>query len=186
MPSAKFIFPRNFDIIPKGQNFTAQIAISHLETGWFTNPQKTYMTGPQEVNSSGDVMGHSHITIDALTGFGQTTPTDPKNPAFFQGLNLPAVNGVLSYVVGGDKLSPGYYRISVSHSASNHQPGASNRGHLPEWQRRVLPIVTLESVVALPVARRGATGDMVYVSIHRSANPTMRQSNLISSQFSVV
>jgi len=179
MPSAKFISPQNFATLPRDQNVTVQIAISHLETGWFTNPLKTYMSSPQEVNTSGDVIGHSHVVVDVLTGFNQTTPTDPKNPAFFQGLNSPAVNGVLSVVIGGG-FPAGYYRIAVIHATANHQPSASNRSHLPE-KRRVLLIPALKSVVALPVARRGATGDMVYVSTPRSANSTVRQPDLIAS-----
>ena len=177
MPSAKFISPQNFATFPRNQNITVQIAISHLETGWFTNPLKTYMTSPQDVNMSGDVLGHSHVTVDALTGFNQTTPTDPRNPAFFQGLNSPAVNGVLSVVIGGG-LPAGYYRIAVSHAGANHQPSASNRNNLPD-QRRASLIAALKCVVALPVARRGATDDMVYVSIRRSVDPTIRQSDLI-------
>ena len=142
------------------------------------------MSSPQEVNMNGDVMGHSHIVVDELIGgFDQMTPTDPRTPRFFMGLNAPPVNSVLSTVVSG--LTAGYYRVAVFHSGANHQPSASNRGHLPE-QCRVLLIPALECVVALPVAQRGATGDMIYVSIHRSVNPTMRQSDLISSQFSVV
>jgi hypothetical protein len=123
MPSAKFIFPPNFETLAKNKDFTVQVAISHLETGWFTNPQTTYLSSPQEVNSSGDIMGHSHIVIESITGFGQTTPTNPKNFMFFKGLNDPAVNGILSTVVSGG-LPAGYYRIAAIHSGANHQPSA--------------------------------------------------------------
>jgi len=139
MPSCKFIFPPNFAVLTKKENFTVQIAINHLQTGWFTNPQKNYMSAPQEVNGDGDVIGHSHIVIQALTGFGQTTPTDPKTFVFFKALNDPAVNGVLSTVVGGG-LPVGYYRIAVINLATNHQS------------------------IAVPVAQRGALDDMVYFS----------------------
>jgi len=140
MPSSKFIFPPNFAALAKGQEFTVQLAISHLDTGWFTNPTYTYMSAPQEVNANGDVIGHSHIVIEKLTGFGQTTPMDPTKFAFFKGLNDPAVNGVLSVNVTAG-LPAGYYRISAIHTAMNHQP------------------------IALPVAQRGASGDMVYFSV---------------------
>jgi hypothetical protein len=123
MPSAKFIFPPNFAAVTKGETFTVQLAISHLETGWFTNPQTTYMAAPVEVNASGDVIGHSHIVIEQVTGFGQTTPTDPKSFAFFKALNSAAVDGVLSTDVTGG-LPAGYYRITAFHTAANHQPSA--------------------------------------------------------------
>ena len=130
MPSAKFIFPTNFGTIPVNQTFTVQVAIQHLDTGWFTNPDKTYMSGPQEVNAAGDVMGHSHVVIELLTGFNQTTPTDPKDFKYFKGLNGPAVNGVLSCDVPSDRLGVGYYRIAVIHSGANHQPSTWNYGLL--------------------------------------------------------
>jgi len=121
MPSAKFIFPKNFETVVKNKTFTVQLAINHLETGWFTNPQNTYMSSPQVVNGGGDVMGHSHLVIERLTGFNQTTPTDPKTFEFFKALNDPAVNGTLSCVVTGG-LPAGYFRIAAFHTGMNHQP----------------------------------------------------------------
>ena len=70
-------------------------------------------------------MGHSHVVVQQLTGFGQTTPTDPTKFAFFKALNNPAVNGVLTGDVTGG-LPAGYYRIAVFHSGMNHQPSASH------------------------------------------------------------
>jgi len=122
MPSSKFLFPPNFVTLGKGRTFTVQVVISHLEAGWFTNPQETYMSAPVELNANGDVIGHSHIVVEALSGFGQTTPTDPRNFTFFKALNDPAAaNGVVSTEVTGG-LPAGYYRISVFHTGANHQP----------------------------------------------------------------
>jgi len=140
LPSAKFIFPPNFAALAKHTMFTIQVAISHLETGWFTNPDTTFLSAPLVVNANGDIMGHSHVVIELLTGFGQTTPTVPKHFVFFKGLNLPAANGVLSTNVTGG-LPAGYYRIAVINSGANHQP------------------------IASPVSQRGAMGDMVYFSV---------------------
>jgi hypothetical protein len=159
MPSAKFIFPPNFEVLAKGRAFTIQLAINHLETGWFTNPDTTYMSAPLAVNSNGDIMGHTHVVVEKLTGFGQTIPTYPKEFVFFKGLNLPVVNGVLSTNVTGG-LPAGYYRIAVLHSGANHQP---SERYLPR-HRIFLLIAACESSVATPVAQRGALGDMVYVS----------------------
>jgi hypothetical protein len=65
-------------------------------------------------------IGHSHIVIQQLTGFDQTTPTDTRTFVFFDTLNDPAVNGILTSNVGG--LPAGYYRIAAFHSGANHQP----------------------------------------------------------------
>jgi len=121
MPSAKFIFPPNFAAVTANEMFTVKIAIRHLETSWFTNPNTTYMAAPVGVNAGGDVFGHSHIVIDKLTGFDQTEPTDPRYFHRFEPLNNPAVDGVLSFdLIGG--LEAGYYRIATFHTGANHQP----------------------------------------------------------------
>lgn len=125
IPSAKIIFPPNFEALAKNSTFTVQVAVNHLETGWFTNPDTTFLSAPVVVNANGDVMGHSHVVVEKLSGFGQTTPTNPMSFVFFKGLNLPAVNGVLSTNVTGG-LPAGYYRIAVIHSGANHQPSTCN------------------------------------------------------------
>ena len=127
MPSAKFIFPPNFAALTKGESFTVQLAINHLETGWFTNTAETYMSNPTRVNADGDVLGHSHIVIQQLTGFGQTTPLDTSKFVFFKAMNDAAVNGVLSIDVAGG-LPSGYYRIAAFHSGTNHQPSGYTSG----------------------------------------------------------
>ena len=121
MPSSKFVFPPNFAAIKAGETFTVKIIVTHLDTGWFTNPGTTYMAAPITVNAAGDVFGHSHIVIDRLTGFGQTTPTDPRNFVFFRALNDPAVGDFQSVDVTGG-LPAGYYRITTFHTGANHQP----------------------------------------------------------------
>jgi len=130
MPSAKFIFPPNFAAVTKGETFTVQLAINHLETGWFTNPAETFMSAPTQVNSNGDVIGHSHIVIQQLTGFGQTTPLDTKKFTFFKAMNSAAVNGVLSIDVTNG-LPSGYYRIAAFHAGSNHQPSGYTPSLVP-------------------------------------------------------
>jgi len=140
LPSSKFIFPPNFAAVAKNQPFTVQVAVNNLETGWFTNPANTYLSAPQEVNMDGNILGHSHIVIERLSGFGQTTPPNPRNFDFFKGLNDRTVGGVMQGDVTPG-LSAGYYRITLIHTAMNHQP------------------------VVLPIAQHGAMGDMVYFSV---------------------
>ncbi|KAL1952432.1 hypothetical protein VTO73DRAFT_1581 [Trametes versicolor] len=141
MPSSKFVFPKNGATIPANQNFTIQMAISHLETGHFVNANENYFSAPQVVNSAGDIQGHSHVVVDKLTSLDQTTPTDPLNGfVFFKGLNDPAANGVLSTVVAGG-LPAGTYRLASINSAANHQP----------------------ALVA--IAQHGSLDDMVYFTV---------------------
>jgi len=140
MPSAKFIFPPNFAAVQANETFSIKIAINHLDTGWSTSSQTSYMSAPVVVNAGGDVMGHVHVVIEHVTGFGQTTPTDPRTFVFYRMVAGLAVNGVLSSDVTGG-LPAGYYRIATWSVGANHQP------------------------IASPVAQRGTMGDMVYFSV---------------------
>ena len=121
MPSAKFVFPKNGQTIDANTNFTLKMAINHLNTGFFTNPDKTYFAAPQAVDNQGNVKGHSHVVVEALPALDTTNPTDPTKFAFFKGLNDKAKGGVLSVDVPGG-LPKGVYRIASINSAANHQP----------------------------------------------------------------
>jgi hypothetical protein len=146
MPSAKFIFPPNGGTIQANTNFTVQMAIQGMQTGFFVNADANYFAAPQQVNAQGQVQGHSHVVIEALSSLTQTTPTDPTKFAFFKGLNNPATNGVLSAAVAGG-LPAGTYKISSINTAANHQP------------------------VLVPVAQHGSLDDVVYFTVTNNGQP---------------
>ena len=146
MPSSKFVFPKNGQTIAANQDFTIQMAVAHLNTGFFTNPNENYFAAPQTVDSAGDINGHSHVVVEQLTALDQTTPTNPAKFAFFKGLNDKAQNGVLSVAVAGG-LPAGVYRLASINSAANHQP----------------------ALVA--IAQHGSLDDMVYVSAESPVAP---------------
>lgn len=121
MPSSKFKNPKNLDTIPANKNFTITMAIQGMETGNFVNAQQNYFAAPQQLNSKGQIVGHSHVVIEAIDSLTQTTPTDPTKFAFFLGLNAAATNGVLTAVVANG-LPAGTYRLASINTAANHQP----------------------------------------------------------------
>ena len=139
MPSSKFTFPTNGAVIQENTAFTISMAIQNLETGNFVNANANYFSAPQQVTTSGNVVGHSHVVIDFLDSLNQTTPTNPTRFAFFKGLNAAADNGVLTAAVT-QGLPAGAYRLSSINTAANHQP----------------------ALVA--VAQHGSLDDQVYVS----------------------
>jgi len=141
MPSAKFVFPQNNDnSLVENTSFTIQLAIQNLQTGSFVNPDENYLAAPHQLNPQGQIIGHSHIVVQALSSINQSTPLDPKAFAFFQGVNSPAVNGILSAKVTGG-LPAGSYRVASMVAAANHQP------------------------VIVPVAKRGSPDDAVYITV---------------------
>jgi len=142
MPSAKFVFPSNGAVIPGNKAFTIQMAISHLTTGNFVNAASNYFSAPQQVDASGDIIGHSHVVVESLTSLNQTVPTDPTKFAFFKGLNAAANNGILTADVTSG-LAPGAYRLASINSAANHQP------------------------VLVAIAQHGTLDDMVYFTVSK-------------------
>ena len=153
MPSCKFVFPKNGQTIAANQDFTLQMAIRNLNTGFFTNPNQNYFAAPQTVDGAGNINGHSHVVIERINSLDQTTPTDPTQFVFFKGLNDKAQNGVLSATVPGG-LPAGVYRMASINSSANHQP----------------------ALVA--VAQHGSLDDIVYVSIPIPLLPNVRRSLL--------
>jgi hypothetical protein len=146
MPSAKFVFPSNGeDTLVENTEFTIQLAIQNVQTGSFVNPEENYLAAPQQLNSQGQIIGHSHIVVQSLSSINQSTPLDPKTFAFFMGVNSPAMNGILSAKVTGG-LPAGSYRVSSMVAAANHQP------------------------VIVPVAKRGSPDDAVYITVKSNGN----------------
>jgi hypothetical protein len=141
MPSAKFVFPANGDAsIQENAPFTIQMAIQNFESGNFVNADENYFAAPQQVNAQGQIIGHSHVVVEALSALDQTQPTNPKVFAFFKGLNAAAVNGILTADVTAG-LPAGFYKLSSINTAANHQP------------------------VLVPVAQHGSLDDAVYFTV---------------------
>ncbi|KAG6814418.1 hypothetical protein H0H92_007421 [Tricholoma furcatifolium] len=121
MPSAKFTFPQNGGTIQAEQSFNISMAINNLATGNFVNANENYFAAPQQLDSTGTIIGHSHVVVEQLSAIDQTTPTNPLNFAFFKGLNDAAVDGVLTATVTSG-LPAGAYRLCSINTCANHQP----------------------------------------------------------------
>jgi len=143
MPSCKFVFPRNNDVIEENKSFNIQLRVSKLQTGNFVNAQTNYFAAPQQLNQNGQVIGHSHVVVERINNLRQDTPTDPNVFAFFKGVNDKAnAQGILTATV--DKgLPAGTYRLASIIAAANHQP------------------------VIVAVAQRGTLDDAVYFEVKK-------------------
>lgn len=116
-----------------------------MQTGFFVNAAANYFAAPQQLNSAGQIQGHSHVVVETLSALDQTTTTDPKKFAFFKGLNAAASGGQLTADVTAG-LPAGFYKLSSINSASNHQP------------------------VLVPIAQHGSLDDAVYFTITADGN----------------
>lgn len=142
MPSAKFVTPTNLAVIPPNTTFQITLGVRNFATGYFVNPNTNYLAAPQQLDpTTGHIQGHPHVVIEALKSLNQTTPTDPTKFAFFTALNnkADASGHLYANVTGG--LPKGTYRLSTIMAAMNHQS------------------------VLLPIAERGVSDDMIYVSL---------------------
>ncbi|RYO74239.1 hypothetical protein DL764_010921 [Monosporascus ibericus] len=128
--------PQHNDDLAENTDFDVQVQINNLQAGTFTNPDNTYYAAPQQLNNQGQVIGHTHITVQDLgNSLNPTQPPDPTQFVFFKGINDQGNGqGLLSTTVTGG-LPPGNYRVCTMTAAANHQP------------------------VLMPVAQRGAQDD---------------------------
>ncbi|CZR69858.1 uncharacterized protein PAC_19758 [Phialocephala subalpina] len=128
--------PKPGENIAANKDFTVSIQTTGLTAGSFTNAQATYYSAPQDLAANGQVIGHTHLTVQDLgKSLAPTVAPDPVSFVFFKGVN-DAGNGkgLLSATVTGG-LPAGNYRVCSMTSSSNHQP------------------------VLMPVAQRGAQDD---------------------------
>ena len=136
MVSSIIVSPKPAENIAANKDFTISVQTSGLSAGSFTNAQATYYAAPQDLTSGGQIIGHTHVTVqDMGNSLTPSAALDPTAFVFFKGIN-DAGNGkgLLSATVTGG-LPAGNYRVCTMSSSSNHQP------------------------VLMPVAQRGAQDD---------------------------
>lgn len=156
MPAAKFVSPVNGQNIQANTAFNIQMAVNNLETGNFVNAEANYYSAPQQVNAQGDIVGHTHFTVQAVPSFTSTTPLDSTVFAFFKGVNGAAQNGVVSEAVTNG-LPAGTYRLCSMNTDANHTP------------------------CLVAVAQHGSLDDCVYVSSDKSMYLELRLIHICSS-----
>ncbi|MBW0489758.1 hypothetical protein O181_029473 [Austropuccinia psidii MF-1] len=139
LPSAKFLEPKNLDKIPSGKAFKVTIGLRHLVVGVFTNPEKTYLNAPAQLDpQTNTILGHTHFVVRALDNLTSTVIPDPLTFFFFKGVEQAAVDGKV-FVEVKNGLPKGAWRFETLNTASNHQP------------------------IASPLAPRGSYDDVIYV-----------------------
>jgi hypothetical protein len=146
MISAIIISPKPAENIAANKDFTIQVQTTGLTAGTFTNAAATYYSAPQNLASNGQIIGHTHVTVQSLGNSLQpSTAPDPNAFAFFKGIN-DAENGkgLLSATVTGG-LPAGNYRVCSMTSSANHQP------------------------VLMPIAQRGAQDDCQKFTVSAAA-----------------
>ena len=136
MVSSVLVNPQHNDNIEANTDFEIQVQVQNFAPGTFTNAANTYYSAPQDLDGQGQIIGHTHVTVqDMGDSLNPTQPLDASKFVFFKGINDAGDgNGLLSAKVDGG-LPAGNYRVCTMFAAANHQP------------------------VIMPVAQRGAQDD---------------------------
>ncbi|TGO52206.1 hypothetical protein BOTNAR_0331g00020 [Botryotinia narcissicola] len=140
--------------IKSDTTFNITVQMSNITPGSFSNADSTYFSAPQQLDSSGLVIGHTHVTVqDMGSSLNPTGTLDPTQFAFFKGIN-DAGNGqgLLSATVNGG-LPAGNYRVCTMASSTNHQPAI------------------------MPVAQRGTADDCTKFTVIGSGTTANAASN---------
>ncbi|KAA1137335.1 hypothetical protein PGTUg99_011972 [Puccinia graminis f. sp. tritici] len=144
----KGVEPSSEAVLPANQDFEVAIYAHKIQLGFFTPPASTYYQAPQQLNKKGLIKGHTHLVIQKSVAKRVFETQDVGGGiAFFKGVAEKQVNGIVKLTVKGG-LPAGTYRISTLTSAMNHQP------------------------VLLPVARRGAVDDAIYIRVGGAGHST--------------
>ncbi|KKA29708.1 hypothetical protein TD95_004174 [Thielaviopsis punctulata] len=141
MISSIITFPQPQAILTENSTFSISIQTTNLALGFFSNAKTNYVSAPQDLDATGRVLGHVHVTIQSLLSLNTTTPPDASTYVFFKGIN-DSGNGrglLHAQVTGG--LMAGVYRVCTLMAATNHQP------------------------VIMPVALRGAQDDCIRFTV---------------------
>ncbi len=123
MISAIIIDPKDGDVRAPDTSINFSVKIANLQAGSFTNPNATYYAAPQALNKGGQVIGHTHISVQDMGGTkNPTNVLDAQKFVFFKGINDNGDGkGTLSATLEKG-LPEGIYRVCSMTSASNHQP----------------------------------------------------------------
>ncbi|KAJ6626969.1 hypothetical protein B0H10DRAFT_1780499, partial [Mycena sp. CBHHK59/15] len=138
IPSAKFQSPTNGDTIAANTAFTITLGAKNIQLGTFTNAQKTYFGNPQTLNAQGQIIGHTHVVLEAIDSLASTTITNPTKFTFFKGVDTAADGQGNVQVAVTAGVPAGVYRVGTIMSASTHQP------------------------VIVPIAQHGLCDDVIY------------------------
>ncbi|KAF7295695.1 hypothetical protein MIND_01109900 [Mycena indigotica] len=125
LPSVRIFDPTNGKFLRANTTFSLSLNVNSLRSGVFTNPNENFLGAPQQVGTGGLVQGHHHLVIEEIDA-NSTAPTDARNFAFFAIISQAASQaGIIERSITGG-LPEGYYRITVTSRASNHQPVLSS------------------------------------------------------------
>ncbi|KAJ7907305.1 hypothetical protein B0H13DRAFT_695752 [Mycena leptocephala] len=140
LPAVLINQPTKGTTIAANTTIPLEFFVNNLQSGVVVDVATNFLSAPQQLDSTGNILGHYHVVIEELDALNSTVPTDARNFAFFSVIKDAASNGeIVSEVTNG--LPEGFYRMTATIHAANHQP------------------------VLVPIAQHGALIDVAYFTV---------------------
>jgi hypothetical protein len=138
LPSVRIFNPTNGLTLAANTSITISLSVNNLDTGAAVNPAENYLSAPQQLNSTGNVLGNYYVVVEELDALNSTTPADIRDFVFASVITAAASSGTIESTITNGLLE-GFYRVTVNTHAANHQP------------------------VLVPISQHGSLNDAAYV-----------------------
>ncbi|KAJ7706858.1 hypothetical protein B0H17DRAFT_918592, partial [Mycena rosella] len=138
MPLVHILQPANGATLAANVPISLSFVVSNLHAGVSVNTATNYMSAPQQLDPTGDILGNLHVVIEELDALNSTVPMDNQQYVFFRVVEDAPEQGIIQSSVP-DGIPEGFYRVTVMTRAANHQP------------------------VIVPISEHGSLNDVAYV-----------------------
>jgi hypothetical protein len=119
MPSLRIIFPVYNQTLTTNAAFTVSVNVSNLETTNRANILNNFLGAPQQIGSTGNILGHVLLIIEKIGTLEDNLPLDPTKFVFSNSLTSLSSGGLLTASVSGG-LAAGFYRVTVRALTTNY------------------------------------------------------------------
>jgi hypothetical protein len=154
LPAVLINQPTKGTTIAANTTIPLEFFVNNLQSGVVVDVATNFLSAPQQLDSTGNILGHYHVVIEELDALNSTVPTDARNFAFFSVIKDAASNGeIVSEVTNG--LPEGFYRMVSVHIVPRFTELTSN-------QTATIHAANHQPVL-VPIAQHGALIDVAYV-----------------------
>jgi hypothetical protein len=119
MPSLRILFPFYNQTLTTNVAFTVSVNVTNLETSNRANIRNNFLGAPQQIGSTGNILGHVLLIIEKIGTLEDSGPLDPTKFAFSNSLTGSSGGGLLTASVSTG-LSAGFYRLTVRALTTNY------------------------------------------------------------------
>lgn len=114
LPSVLITQPAKGSTVQANTTFALKLSVGNLQSGVFTSPTTNFQAAPQQLDATGNIIGHYHVMIEELDALNSVVPMDSTKFAYFSVISDVASNGtIVTSITSG--LPEGFYRAVGVH-----------------------------------------------------------------------